>query len=120
MLSKQEAAKAVLAAKVRLGLTWSQIAGALGRPVAWTTAALLGQHPIPPDIGAKLLEMLSLDDAAVPVLAAVPMRGGFSAAVPTDPTIYRFYEALSVYGGAMLRGHSRYSFTTLISTAAGR
>jgi hypothetical protein len=35
------------------------------------------------------------------VLAAVPMRGGLPTAVPTDPTIYRFYEALQVYGGAI-------------------
>jgi cyanate lyase len=44
--------------------------------------------------------MLGLDDAAVPVLAAVPMRGQLIA-VPTDPTIYRLYEALQVYGGAI-------------------
>ncbi len=63
---------------------------------------MLGQHPIPPEMGAILTEMLGLDDAVVPVLAAVPMRGGLlTTAVPTDPTIYRFYEALSVYGGAI-------------------
>ena len=45
--------------------------------------------------------MLGLDAAAVPVLAAVPMRGGLPTAVPTDPTIYRFYEVLQVYGGAI-------------------
>ena len=37
----------------------------------------------------------------MPVLASVPMRGGLPTAVPTDPTIYRFYEALQVYGGAI-------------------
>ena len=37
----------------------------------------------------------------VPVLAAAPMRGGLPTSVPTDPTIYRFYEALQVYGGAL-------------------
>jgi len=38
------------------------------------------------------------------VLAAPPMRAGLPSAsngVPTDPTIYRFYEALQVYGGAI-------------------
>ena len=35
------------------------------------------------------------------MLAAVPMRGGLPTAVPTDPTIYRFYEVLQVYGGAI-------------------
>ena len=29
------------------------------------------------------------------------MRGGLPTAVPTDPTIYRFYEVLQVYGGAI-------------------
>ena len=29
------------------------------------------------------------------------MRGGLPTVVPTDPTICRFYEALSVYGGAI-------------------
>jgi cyanate lyase len=45
--------------------------------------------------------MLGLDESAVPVLASVPMRGGLPTAVPTDPTIYRFYEVLQVYGGAI-------------------
>jgi len=29
------------------------------------------------------------------------MRGGLPTAVPTDPTTYRFYEALQVYGRAI-------------------
>jgi cyanate lyase len=48
-----------------------------------------------------LVEMLGLDQSALTVLAAPPMRGGLPTAVPTDPTIYRFYEALQVYGGAI-------------------
>ena len=42
-----------------------------------------------------------IDESAVAVLASVPMRGGLPTAVPTDPTIYRFYEVLQVYGGAI-------------------
>ena len=83
------------------GLTWQQLADAIDKPVVWTTSALLGQHPIPAELGTVLVEMLDLDAAAVPVLAAVPMRGGLPTAVPTDPTIYRFYEVLQVYGGAI-------------------
>jgi cyanate lyase len=100
-MTRDEITEQIIAARLAKGLTWQELADAVGRPPVWTTAALLGQHPIPPDIGAKLVEMLGLDDAAVAVLAAVPMRGGFADAVPTDPTIYRFYEALSVYGGAI-------------------
>jgi len=100
-MTRDEITQQIIAARLAKGLTWQQLADAVDRPVVWTTAALLGQHPIPPEIGAVLAALLDLDDAAVNVLAAVPMRGGFDAAVPTDPTVYRFYEALSVYGGAI-------------------
>jgi cyanate lyase len=100
-MTRDEITEQIIAARPAKGLTWQELADAVGRPVVWTTAALLGQHPIPADIGETLVDMLGIDAAAVPVLAAVPMRGGFAAAVPTDPTIYRFYEALSVYGGAI-------------------
>ena len=100
-MSRAELTEQIIAARIAKSLTWQELADAVERPVVWTTAALLGQHPIPPDIGTTLVELLGLDEAAVPVLAAVPMRGGLPTAVPTDPTIYRFYEALSVYGGAI-------------------
>ena len=100
-MTRDEITQQIIAARLAKGLTWQQIADAIDRPVVWTTAALLGQHPISPESGHVIAEMLDLDGAVVPVLAAVPMRGGLPTAVPTDPTIYRFYEALSVYGGAI-------------------
>jgi cyanate lyase len=100
-MTRDEITKQIIAARLANGVTWQQLADAVGRPVVWTTAALLGQHPIPVEVGTVLVELLGLDEATVPVLAAVPMRGGLPTAVPTDPTIYRFYEALSVYGGAI-------------------
>src|ERR1700716_2108103 len=100
-MTRDEITEQIIAARLAKGLTWQQLADAIGRPVVWTTSALLGQHPIPPASGHNLVALLGLDESAVPVLAAVPMRGGLPAAVPTDPTIYRFYEALQVYGGAI-------------------
>jgi cyanate lyase len=100
-MTREEITRQIVAARLAKGLTWQQLADAIGRPVVWTTAALLGQHPIPPESGDTLVAMLGLDASAVPVLASVPMRGGLPTAVPTDPTIYRFYEALQVYGGAI-------------------
>jgi cyanate lyase len=55
--------------------------------LVWTTAALLGQHPIPAESATVLVAMLGIDESAVSVLASVPMRGGLPTAVPTDPTI---------------------------------
>ncbi|MGX9789784.1 cyanase [Mycobacterium sp. MMS18-G62] len=100
-MTRDEITQQIVAARLAKALTWQQLADAIGKPVVWTTAALLGQHPIPPDAAGTLLNMLGLDESAVPVLASVPMRGGLPTAVPTDPTIYRFYEVLQVYGGAI-------------------
>ena len=100
-MTRDEITQQIIAARLAKGLTWQQLADAIGKPVVWTTAALLGQHPIPPEQARTLVEHLGLDESVVPVLAAVPMRGGLPTAVPTDPTIYRFYEVLQVYGRAI-------------------
>jgi cyanate lyase len=47
------------------------------------------------------LALLDLPAEAVPVLTAVPYRSGLPTVIPTDPTIYRLYEALQVYGPAL-------------------
>jgi cyanate lyase len=98
MLSKTEAAEAVRAAKVRLGVTWAQLAEAVGRPVAWTTSALLGQQPMTAEQAKAAGSLLDLDEDVQLALRLQPTRGALEAAVPTDPTIYRFYEVLQVYG----------------------
>ncbi|WP_442931380.1 cyanase [Mycolicibacterium sp. 120320] len=100
-MTRDEITEEIVLARVYQGLTWQQLADAIDRPVVWTTAALLGQHPIPAEQASVLVDMLGLDPTVVPVLAAVPMRGGLPTPVPTDPTIYRFYEALQVYGPAL-------------------
>jgi cyanate lyase len=98
MTTKQEAAEAVLAAKTRLGLSWAQLAETLDAPLAWTTSALLGQHPVPSELAAKAAQVLELDADAEAALRLQPTRGALDDVVPTDPTIYRFYEVLQVYG----------------------
>jgi cyanate lyase len=104
-MNRNEITERIVVARLAKGLSWQELADAIGRPAVWTTSALLGQHPIPAELGKVLVEMLGLDESAVPVLAAPPMRGGLPTfppgGVPTDPTIYRFYEALQVYGGAI-------------------
>ena len=100
-MTREQITEQIVLARLRKGLTWQQLADAIGKPVVWTTSALLGQQPIPAEHAKVLVEMLGVDDSAVPVLASVPMRGGLPTAVPTDPTIYRFYEVLQVYGGAI-------------------
>jgi cyanate lyase len=98
MMTKKEAAGAVRAAKGRLKVAWAQLAEAVGRPLAWTTAALLGQHPMTADQADAAVALLDLGDDVREALMLQPMRGALDAPVPTDPTIYRFYEVLQVYG----------------------
>jgi len=42
--------------------------------------------------------VLDLDDDVRRARQLQPSRGDLDALVPTDPTIYRFYEVLQVYG----------------------
>ena len=97
-MTKKAAAEAVRAAKARLKVTWAQLAEAIGRPLAWTTAALLGQHPMTADQADAAVALLDLGDDVREALQLQPTRGALDAPVPTDPTIYRFYEVLQVYG----------------------
>ncbi len=98
MTTKKEAAEEVRAAKARLGVTWAQLANAVGRPVAWTTSALLGQQPMTEAEATAAASMLELDDGVRQALQLQPTRGALETAVPVDPTMYRFYEVLQVYG----------------------
>jgi cyanate lyase len=106
MMTKQEAADTVRTAKAALGLTWAQLAEAVGAPVPWTVSALLGQQPMTARQAAAAVEALRLDELSPSpspadvraALQAQPTRGALDAPVPTDPTIYRFYEIVQVYG----------------------
>src|SRR5690606_4607181 len=101
MMTKREAADAVRAAKVRLGVSWARLAEAIDRPVAWTAAALLGQHPMTAAQAETVASILELGEDVRQALQLQPTRGALDAAVPVDPTTYRFYEVLQVYGPAI-------------------
>jgi cyanate lyase len=100
-MNRADVTAEVLAAKRRLGLTFTQIADRANTDRVWLTAALLGQHPLPPDLAQRVGDALELSDEAVAILQEIPMRGSFEALPPTDPTIYRLYEVLQVYGPAL-------------------
>ena len=91
----------ILDAKRRNGLSFTQIAEQTGADRVWLTAALLGQHPLSAEQAASVARLLDLSDDAAAVLQEIPPRGSFEALPPTDPTIYRLYEALQVYGPAL-------------------
>lgn len=99
-LTKNDLAEIIRLARVRHGLSWAKIAESIGKDPVWTVAALLGQHPLSAGDAATVAALLGLDDTAVAVLQLMPYRGS-DPAIANDPTIYRFHEALAVYGPAI-------------------
>jgi cyanate lyase len=91
----------IIAAKRRQGLSWTDLADRMGADRVWLTAALLGQHPVPLELARKLADLLGITEEAAAILQEIPARGSFETLPPTDPTIYRLYEVLQVYGPAL-------------------
>jgi cyanate lyase len=99
-LTKTDLAEVIRLARIKHGLSWAKIAESIGKDPVWTVAALLGQHPLSATDASTVASLLDLDDEAVAVLQTVPYRGS-GADVSSDPTIYRFHEALAVHGPAI-------------------
>ncbi|MDP9811262.1 cyanate lyase [Rhizobium tibeticum] len=96
--TRQDLTEVILASKLNKDLTYAQITEGTGLSEAFVTAALLGQHPLPADAAKAVGKKLDLDDDAIALLQTVPVRGSIGNGLPTDPTIYRFYEIVQVYG----------------------
>jgi cyanate lyase len=97
-MTREEVTDLVQVAKIRKGVTWKQIADAVGQSKEWTTAALLGQMQMTRQQATAAGEVLGLSEEAVCVLQLVPYKGSLPTAIPTDPLIYRLYEIVNVYG----------------------
>ncbi|MCW3014425.1 MAG: cyanase [Solirubrobacterales bacterium] len=95
---RSELTAAIIDAKARQDLSWRELADTTDLSLAYVTAALLGQHPLPAAAAAAVGAKLGLSDEQTRRLQAIPVRGCIPDRVPTDPTIYRFYEMLQVYG----------------------
>ena len=91
----------IIDTKIRKNLTFEAIADGTGLSLAFVTAALLGQHPLPADAAKVVADKLELGDDAVRELQTIPLRNSIPGGVPTDPTIYRFYEMILVYGSTL-------------------
>src|SRR5699024_5865805 len=68
VISEHEAAEVIRRSRARLGQTWQQLAEAINKPVAWTTAALLGQHPMGQEDAETIGALLDLDEEVVEML----------------------------------------------------
>jgi cyanate lyase len=95
---REEATEQILMAKKKYDLTFEDIAQKVGRHKVWTTAALLGQHPMSPEEADMVVDLLELEPEVAEALQEIPLRGSLDSDVPVDPTIYRIHEITQVYG----------------------
>ena len=97
-MDRVTATEHIIAAKLAKGLTWLQLAAAVGTSKEWACAACLGQMTFTAAQATALGALLGLGDAVIRCIQLPPYRGSLSTTVPTDPLIYRFYELVAVYG----------------------
>jgi cyanate lyase len=96
-----ELAEAILQAKLRSNLSFQDLAAETDLSLTFVTASLLGQHPLPGQAAEAIGKKLNLTEDQIALLQTIPLRGSIPGGVPTDPTIYRFYEIVQVYGSTL-------------------
>jgi cyanate lyase len=94
---RQAQSNVLLRAMTAKNLTLKALAAEVGLSPFIVAAALHGQMQLPKDAAARAAKALGVEGADE-FLTEIPMRGSLGQAVPTDPTIYRFYEIVQVYG----------------------
>jgi cyanate lyase len=97
-MTRSDATTAVLEARRSAGLSFTELAARVGADRVFLTAALHGQHALSAEQARAVGDALALGDEVVAALQEIPTRGSFDALPPADPTIYRLYEVLQVYG----------------------
>ncbi|MBI3091630.1 MAG: cyanase [Candidatus Tectomicrobia bacterium] len=100
-MSRQEATTRILEVKKAKGLTFAQIAEAVGRHQVWVAAALLGQASMSADEAHAAAAALGLEPEVAAALQEIPTKGSQESAVPVDPLVYRFHEITQVYGSSI-------------------
>lgn len=99
-MKKIEMTEEILAAKKNAGLSWEEIAEKVSLGPVFLTSACLGMNSLKKEPAEKLCDLLGLPVEVSKTLQEYPMKS-WDKIVPTDPLIYRFYEAIGVYGETM-------------------
>ena len=98
MLTREEVRELALAAKDRLALTWPQVSEAIGRSPVYAAMLVYGYGQATAEEAAGLGRILTLPAEAEVALRKAPHRVPTQPWPPTDPFIYRLYEAVMLYG----------------------
>lgn len=98
MLSREHVRELALEAKDIKGLTWPELGKAMGRSPVYAAMLVYGYGQATADEARVLSQMLTLTHAAEAVLMKPPYRMHAQPWPPTDPFVYRLYEAVMLYG----------------------
>ena len=98
MQTRDELRELSLTAKDRLGLTWSKVGEAIGRSPVYAAMLVYGYGQATEEEAAGLSKLFALPPTALPIWKKVPHRTPAQPWPPTDPFIYRLYEAVMLYG----------------------
>jgi cyanate lyase len=97
-MNRDDVTEMIVAAKIKSGMKWNDVAAKVGLSKEWVTAGCLGQMTFDRNQAGVIGELFGLPPEAVELLQVVPYKGSLPTPVPTDPLIYRFYELVNVYG----------------------
>jgi cyanate lyase len=99
MLSNKEQIRDMaLQAKDGKGLSWPQIAAKIGKSPVYAAMLVYGYGQATEEEAAALVGVLGLPEEAKHGLMKVPYRAPAQPWPPTDPFVYRLYEAIMLYG----------------------
>jgi cyanate lyase len=97
-LNKETVRDMLLQAKEHKALSWPQLADLITRSPVYTAMLVYGYGQTTAEEADALLKALDLPLEIKPVLMKVPHRQPAQPWPPTDPFVYRFYEAIMLYG----------------------
>jgi cyanate lyase len=100
MMTREEVRRLALDSKERLSLTWPRVAEAIGRSPVYAAMLVYGYGQASPEEAKGLGRILALPPEAEAALRTAPHRVPAQPWPPTDPFIYRLYEAVMLYGPA--------------------
>jgi|SRR5579875_22191 len=101
MLTREQIREHALDTKERKGLSWADIGAAIGRSPVYAAMLAYGYGQATEEEACGLIRVLELPPEARQVLMKAPFRVPAQPWPPTDPFIYRFYEAIMLYGPAL-------------------
>jgi cyanate lyase len=99
-MDKMEMSRALLEAKKRKAMTWTELSKAAGMSEVWLASVCYGESAAPADVAHKIARALDVGEPVQQAMTERALKGNSlgERSVPTDPLLYRFYEIMAVYG----------------------